>query len=235
MSTSTAPRATKRARDEPELPPDAMVVEAALAGASLAAIGGLSRFRELLYDSGASGSLAAWSFSPPFSAGENALLSETTPMEAVMRSRPTVHHSRSARELETQRQALNSRSERDKAAAGSVEWPANNSAVAVVVGSRATRHFMTGTSLVMGRGAKCDVNLFGEWPSATLSRRAAVLSVRSDGRVWLKNAGKNLVFVNGTAVPRLESVALGRRSIVLVGGSKLYVELNASTLHRLAQ
>jgi hypothetical protein len=167
------------------------------------------------------------------------------PPEALVRSRD-FHHSRAARQIDAMRKTA-------QRVAATPSWPSN--ALARLEGMRVVSCFVASSSFVIGRGSKCDLDLSSaEWPSVTLSRTHAVLSLKSDGRMWLAVCGKNGLVLDGVLMGKGAVVPLpvffgfvfcslrliccfSRQDccVLQIGGSTLVMQQNMRLLQQLVQ
>ena len=79
--------------------------------------------------------------------------------------------------------------------------------VALLCGARNLRYFMNTSSLVIGRGRRCDLSLACEGPNATLSRRHLFLQLKSDG-LWMRNSGRAPCVVSGVLLASGDTMLL---------------------------
>lgn len=198
-----------------------------MCGASLGALGATSRFQQLLYEGAMLNN--ATIRAPAATAAELALLAARPDLNSdnlLRSSRDVFHYSRTARQIDEMRKQRKTEVPADE------PWPAT--ALAKLESTRRLNMYMTSSSLVLGRGSKCDVDLSSEWPSLVLSRRSAVLGLRSDGRLWLARAGQSPVFVDGALLQRGASAPLAACSTVQIGPCSLVVRCNTALLASLS-
>lgn len=180
---------------------DALILEAAVNGVSFdvfgaAAAASAARFGAMLYGDNSlplPDLLRNTAFSArgaPFSDAEddalaaNAALPAPLPLAELLRTRRAVfHYARTVAELESRRDSGHTTMETRPTLHS--EWPPT--ALARIRGV-VVSHWMVTRDVLLGRGNKCDVNLFLEVPSLVCSRRAAVLLADSQG-MWLRNVG----------------------------------------------
>lgn len=170
-----------------------------------------------------------------FSEREDALILQADPSESsnwaeklLMSKRHVFHYSRTINQLESRRNTLLSSSTKSRVP----RWTTNPPCVARII-SNTFVHMMKTHSLVLGRGSKCDVCLWPEFPSLVLSRRACLLKLKQDGHLWAKNTGRNVVWVDTLPVDAGKSVMLPHVCVLQIGPVKLVVETNFNFVSQL--
>lgn len=217
-------------------PQDAFIVEAALHGLPLEAVApdALGRWSALLFGGAAGVDAAqlesAWcARGVAWSSAEEGALEESAGVdaEAVLREhRAAFHYARTAAQLDARREELTQAATCTPAA----EWP--REALARIRGT-VLSHWMTTRDLVLGRGAKADLQLSHEGSGRLVPRQAAVLL--ADGRgLLLRNVSTQVVLVDGAPVLASRSVRLPPVCTVMVGGAKVLVETHLSWFAALA-
>jgi len=112
-----------------------------------------------------------------------------------------------------------------------LEKQRNSNSMALLRGKK-LRYWMTKKSILLGRdspGNKVDVNLEIETHCSRVSRKQAQIKLKRDGNFYLKNIGKNLMFVNGKPVESNKTRKLLDKCLVEISNVRFIFEINGDT------
>ncbi|KAF8012581.1 hypothetical protein BT93_I0676 [Corymbia citriodora subsp. variegata] len=114
---------------------------------------------------------------------------------------------------------------------------ASGGPLAILYGQN-SKHYIRKDEVVLGRETEdfqVDIDL-GRGGTNKISRRQALIKLERDGTFILKNLGKSLIYVNGTAVPGGNHIHLTTNCLIEVKGMKLSFGINErSVRHHLAK
>uniref|UniRef100_A0A6M2EXP5 FHA domain-containing protein n=1 Tax=Populus davidiana TaxID=266767 RepID=A0A6M2EXP5_9ROSI len=111
---------------------------------------------------------------------------------------------------------------------------ASRGALAVLYG-RHLKHYIKDTEVMLGRATEdmdVDIDLGREGPANKISRRQALIKMEGDGSFFLKNLGKNPMFLNGKELASGQSMGLRSSSLIEIREMAFVFEVNSKSVKR---
>ncbi|KAG6773889.1 hypothetical protein POTOM_021230 [Populus tomentosa] len=111
---------------------------------------------------------------------------------------------------------------------------ASRGALAVLYG-RHLKHYIKDTEVMLGRATEdmdVDIDLGREGPANKISRRQALIKMEGDGSFFLKNLGKNPMFLNGKELASGQRMGLRSSSLIEIREMAFVFEVNSKSVKR---